>query len=184
MSTDCNPCVEEYCRIEGPTLQRVLEFKAFEFPLAGTAVVELLPSPGAVQRDADGRATLLHFAAGRFLVPGAIPDAARHLGALQAAGVGTVFDVDGKWQTFRLKGRGAERVLASTIDLGQVLQHRDCAALHLFDCPAILARRAEAFDVWVEASYASAFRECVLRAATTCYEATRDMRAGTGGLLP
>jgi sarcosine oxidase gamma subunit len=182
---DRKPDVEEYCRIEGPTLQRMLEFKTFEFPLAGTAIVELPASPGAVQRDAGGRATLLHFAAGRFLVPAPLPDMARHLGALQTAGVGAVFDVDGKWRTFALAGRGAERVLASTIDLGQVLQHRDCAALHLFDCPAVLARRAEAFDVWVEASYASAFRECVNRAATTCWEAMRDMRARrTDGMQP
>jgi sarcosine oxidase gamma subunit len=174
VNTDGNPDVEEYCRIEGPALQRMLEFKTFEFPLAGTAVVALPASPGAAQRDAGGRATLLHFAAGRFLVPSPLPDIARHLGALQAAGVGAVFDVDGKWQTFQLTGRGALRVLASTIDLGQALHHRDCAALHLFDCPAVLARRAEAFDVWVEASYASAFRDCVDRAAATCWEASKN----------
>jgi hypothetical protein len=36
---------------------------------------------------------------------------------------------------------------------------RDCAALHLFDCPAVLSRRGGGFEVWVEASYAAAFRE-------------------------
>jgi len=165
---DRKPDVAEYCRIEGPALQRMLEFKTFEFPLAGTAVAELPAPPGAVQRDAGGRAALLHFAAGRFLVPAPVPDLDRHLAALQAAGVGAVFDVDGKWRTFSLEGRGAQRVLACTVDLTQVLQHRECAALYLFDCPAILARRAEAFDVWIEASYASAFLECLQGAAAAC----------------
>jgi hypothetical protein len=36
---------------------------------------------------------------------------------------------------------------------------RDCATLHLFDCPAVLSRRGGGFEVWVEASYAAAFRE-------------------------
>ena len=177
MNVERKPDVEQYCRIDGPILQRVLEFKTFDFPLAGTAVVELPVSPGAVQRDAGGRATLLHFAAGRFLAPAPAPHMVRHLNALQTAGVGAVFDVDGKWRAFTLAGAGAARVLASTIDLGQVLKARECAALHLFDCPAVLACRSEGFDVWVEASYASAFGECLQRAAVTCCEALDEMRA-------
>lgn len=184
MNVERKPDVEQYCRIDGPILQRVLEFKTFDFPLAGTAVVELPASPGAVQRDAGGRATLLHFAAGRFLAPAPVPDMARHLIALQTAGVGAVFDVDGKWQAFTLAGAGAARVLASTIDLGQVLKARECAALRLFDCPTVLARGSEAFDVWVEASYASALGECVQRAAVTCCEALGAVRAGGIGTRP
>jgi hypothetical protein len=124
------------------------------------ATINLPASPGAVRRDAFGRATLLHFAPGRFLAPAPMSDMDRHLDALQAAGVGALFDVDGKWQAFALTGPGAEQLLANSINLGQVLGNRDCAALYLFDCPAVLARRADAFDVWVESSYAAACREC------------------------
>jgi hypothetical protein len=151
-----NPQAAEHCGIEGPALERMLEFKAFEFPLLVEASAGLPASPGAVQRDASGRALLLHFAAGRFLAPAPTPDRVRHLDALQAAGVGALFDVDGKWRRFALTGPGASRVLASAVDLGVALRHRDCAALQLFDCPAVLASRAGAFDVWVEASYATA----------------------------
>src|ERR1700722_20395968 len=151
---------------------KALEFKAFEFPLTRVAAAELPASPGAVQRDTDigastgtddgsstGRAVLLHFAPSRFLAPAPTPDTERRLLALQAAGVGVLFDVEGKWQAFALTAPGAERALSSTIDLTQALGGRDCAALHLFDCPAILSRRGAGFEVWVEASYAVAFRE-------------------------
>ena len=154
-----------------------LEFKAFEFPLTGAAAAEFPASPGSVRRDtgiaagagigagtgiddsSTGRAVLLHFAPGRFLAPAPTPDTERRLLALQAAGVGAVFDVQGKWQAFALTAPGAERALSSTIDLTQALGGRDCAALHLFDCPAVLSRRGGGFEVWVEASYAVAFRE-------------------------
>jgi hypothetical protein len=141
---------------------KALEFKAFEFRLTGAAAAELPASPGAVQRDTDvgaGRAVLLHFAPGRFLAPAPTADTERRLLALQAAGVGALFDVEGKWQAFALTAPGAERALSSTIDLAQALGGRDCAALHLFDCPAILSRRGGGFEVWVEASYAVAFGE-------------------------
>ena len=151
-----------------------LEFKVFEFPLTGATAAELPASPGAVQRGTEigagtgtgidngsstGRAVLLHFAPGRFLAPAPSPDTERRLLALQAAGVGAVFDEEGKWQAFTLTAPGAKRALSSTIDLAQALGGRDCAALHLFDCPAVLARLGGGFEVWVEASYAVAFGE-------------------------
>jgi sarcosine oxidase gamma subunit len=160
-----NSGVAALCRIEEPTLQRALEFKTFKFPLVAAAMTDLPASPGAVRRDPSGRATLLHFAPGRFLVPAPTADVVRQLEALQATRAGALFDVDGKWQAFVLTGPAAERVLASTVDLTQVLSDRDCAALRLFDCPAILAPRPNAFDVWVESSYASAFRDCASRLA-------------------
>jgi heterotetrameric sarcosine oxidase gamma subunit len=160
VNPDRNPPIAEHSRIEGPALQRTLEFKTFRFPLVAMATIDLPASPGTVRRDASGRATLLHFAPGRFLAPAPMPDMDRHLDALQAAGVGALFDVEGKWQAFALTGPGAERLLSYSINLAQVLGNRDCAALHLFDCPAVLARRADAFDVWVEGSYAAACREC------------------------
>jgi sarcosine oxidase gamma subunit len=151
---------------------KALEFKAFEFPLTGAAAAELPASPGTVQRDvgigADagidngsgtGRAVLLHFAPGRFLAPAPTPDTERRLLALQAAGVGALFDIEGKWQAVALTAPGAERALSSTIDLAQALGGRDCAALHLFDCPAILSRRGGGFELWIEASYAVALHE-------------------------
>jgi len=160
VNPDRNPPIAEHSRIEGPALKRTLEFKTFRFPLAAMATIGLPASPGTVRRDASGRATLLHFAPGRFLVPAPMPDMDRQLDALQAAGVGALFDVEGKWKAFALTGPGAERLLSYSINLAQVLGNRDCAALNLFDCPAVLARRADAFDVWVEGSYAAACREC------------------------
>lgn len=161
MNPDRNPSIAEHCQIEGPLLQRTREFKTFRFPFETRTTINLPPSPGAVQRDASGLALLLHFAPGRFLAPAPTREMERHLGALQAAGVGALFDVDGKWQEFVFTGPGAERVLSYSINLSQVLGNRDCAAVHLFDCPTVLARRADAFDVWVEGSYAAAFRESV-----------------------
>jgi sarcosine oxidase gamma subunit len=158
VSSDTRSDAVEYCRIEGPVLQHVLEFKTFEYRLSERAMIDLPATPGAVIRDASGRATLLHFAPGHFLIPAPTPDYSRHFEALQDAGVGALFDVEGKWQRFTMTGAGAARVLSSAINLTQVLAHRECAALHLFDCSSVLARRAGAFDVWVEASYANAFR--------------------------
>jgi sarcosine oxidase gamma subunit len=150
---------------------KALEFRAFEFPLTAAAA-ELPASPGALQRGTDmsagtsidsgsstGRAALLHFAPGRFLAPAPTPDTERRLLALQAAGAGALFDVEGKWRAFALTAPGAERALSSTIDLAQALGGRDCAALHLFDCPAILSRRGGGFELWIEASYAVALHE-------------------------
>jgi len=153
-----NPHVAPHCRIDGPILQGMIEFQTFRLPSAGTPMVDLSMSPGTLRRDASGRVTLLHIAPRRFLAPAPTLEIARELDALQAAGVGVRFDVDGKWQTFAATGGGVERVFSSTINLTQVLNGRDCAALHLFDCPAILARRTGAFDIWVEASYATAFQ--------------------------
>jgi heterotetrameric sarcosine oxidase gamma subunit len=158
VTPDPIPHATQSWRIEGPTQQRVLEFKTFEFPLVGAAMMDLPASPGSVRRDPSGRAMLLHFAPGRFLMPVPTPDIVRRLDALQVAGVGAAFDVDGKWQALALMGPSAEHALSSAINLTQALGDRECAALQLFDCPAVLARRANAFDVWVEASYATALR--------------------------
>jgi len=151
------------CRIEGPGESRALEFKTFVFPLVGAATTDLPAPPGAVQRDASGRPTLLHFAPGRFLAPAPPPDIARHLDALAGTGVGAVFDVEGKWRALAVLGAGAQRLLAESIDVAAVLAHRECAAVRLFDCPVVLAREPEGFSVWVEASYATDLREMLDR---------------------
>jgi heterotetrameric sarcosine oxidase gamma subunit len=159
------PPPEANCRIEGPGEDRGLEFKTYLFPLVGTATADLPAPPGAAWRDAGGRATLLHFAPGRFLAPAPSEELARHLAALEAAGVGALFEVSGKWRAFTVEGEGAVRLLAAGLDADAVLAHRDCAAVTLFDCPAVLARTAAGFALWVHASCASDLRAGLERLA-------------------
>jgi len=159
MNADCPSHAAASLRIEGPLLQRTYEFQTFKFPPADAAMADLPLSPGAVHRNASGQATVLHFAPGRFLLSGPEPDIIRHFAALQEAAIGALVDVEGKWRAFALSGPGVERALSSTVDLTLVLAERDCAALYLFDCPAVLAHRTHAFDLWVEASYAAALLE-------------------------
>jgi heterotetrameric sarcosine oxidase gamma subunit len=163
MIHELEPMDAQASRIAGPAPQRALEFKTFGFPLAAAASADLPASPGEVRRDGGGRPVVLHFAPGRYLVPAPTPEISRRLGALQDAGIGAVFDVDGKWQALTLEGPGARRLLAATFDPARVLTDRDCAALQLFDCPAVLACRAQAFDIWVEASYAQALLDRLQR---------------------
>lgn len=155
MSSAANASGVTACRIEGPSAIEAREFKTFMFPLVGTATADLPASPGAVQHDAAGSAALLHFAPGRFLVPAPGPNMIRHLDALAAAGVGAVFNVGGKWRAIRLTGAGAERLLAAAVDVAAVLSHRACAAVQLLDCPVVLARTGDGFELWVQASYAT-----------------------------
>jgi heterotetrameric sarcosine oxidase gamma subunit len=151
------------CRIESPGEGHALEFKTFLFPLVGTATADLPAPPGAAWRDGAGHATLLHFAPGRFLAPAPTAEIARHLAALEATGVGRLFDVDGKWRALTVAGPGAARLLSAGADAEAVLAHRDCAALTLLDCPVVLARVGEGFDLWVQASYATDLRASLER---------------------
>jgi hypothetical protein len=64
---------------------------------------------------------------------------------------------------------GAARLLAFTADIEAVLAGRECAALNLLDCPAIVARAAPGFRLWVQSSYAAHF----LATARHCGEALR-----------
>lgn len=145
------------CRLEARAPEPMLEFAAYGFPLGGAFVVGWPAAPGAVRHDADGRPVLLHFAPARWLVPAPHPDIAALLEAATEADAGVVVVVDGKWQAMELLGAGAARVLASTVDLEQALAGRECAALTLFDCPAVLARIPGGFAVWVRSSYAADF---------------------------
>jgi heterotetrameric sarcosine oxidase gamma subunit len=146
------------CRIDGPGDGVGLEFKTFLFPLVGTATADLPAPPGAAWHDGSGHATLLHFAPGRFLAPAPTAEMARHLAALESAGVGRLFDVRGKWRQLTVAGTGAARLLSAGVDVEAVLAHRDCAALTLFDCPLVLARSGQRFELWVESSYATDLR--------------------------
>ena len=163
MSQAHAPAAMEHLTLEGPVGGNGLEFKAFQFPLVGTATADLPAPPGAAWRDGAGHATLLHFAPGRFFAPAPAAELARHLAALEAAGIGRVFDVTGKWRALRVAGPGALRLLAAGADVEAVLAHRDCAALSLFDCPVVLAHASRAFDLWVPASYATDLRNSLER---------------------
>jgi hypothetical protein len=109
--------------------------------------------PGDVARDAAGRARLVHFAPGRWLAPA--PDAAlvTELSALERAAAGTLVEVSGKWCAVALEASLGKAVLASAIDVEAVLAGREAAAVMLFECPAVLARGALGYDLWVGASY-------------------------------
>jgi sarcosine oxidase gamma subunit len=152
--------------ISGPRGILALEFKTFAYPFYGDKGRELPPAPGAARRDDMGRATLLHFAPGRFLAPKPGLLIARYFETLAAAGVGVAFDVEGKWSNITLVGDSAQRLLSATIDTTEVLAHRECAAVRLFDCPSVLACQGRRdFEVWVEASYAEDLRRSFERVA-------------------
>jgi heterotetrameric sarcosine oxidase gamma subunit len=142
-------------------LARVVEFKAYSYPIAGAWAATFPTAPGAVARDGMGRCELLHIAPGHWLIPEPSPQVAARLDVAASAGAGVQIGVDGKWQAVRFTGPGAQRVLARTVALDAILDGRDCAALTLFDCPSIIARSDAAFDIWVQASYAADFMVCL-----------------------
>ena len=115
-------------------------------------------APGAVRRAADGRPELLHFAPGRWLVPEPTAALRAMLDTRAAEGCSAVVDVEGKWCRLALSGAGAARLLASGTSREGVLAGRDCAMLRLFDAPVVLARGAQGFEAWVQASYLASLR--------------------------
>jgi sarcosine oxidase gamma subunit len=76
------------------------------------------------------------------------------LTSLEREGLGMLIEVEGKWQEVRIAAEHARRILSRGIDVDAVLAGRDCAAIMLFDCPAILARHEETFNLWIAASFA------------------------------
>jgi heterotetrameric sarcosine oxidase gamma subunit len=129
---------------------------AREFVAYGTTVPPGWPDrPGAVLRAADGTAEVLFVAPSRWLLPAAT--ALATASAAVVAALGSLVDVTGKWVEMRLVGPEASRALASTVDVASLLAGRACAAVRLFDCPAILLREPEGYVLWVQASYATAF---------------------------
>jgi sarcosine oxidase gamma subunit len=112
--------------------------------------------PGAAQLGCDGRTSILHYAADRWLVSG--PGVSATLLAAAAPQAYATIDVTGKWQAFRLCGERSGRLLASTIDIETALAGRDCAGVTLFDCPAIVARTDGMYLVWVQRSYGTDFQ--------------------------
>jgi sarcosine oxidase gamma subunit len=147
----------DHCTIERQHSGRVLEFAAFRWPSSGFATADWPTEPGGVQRDAALRPQLLHFSPGRWLAPVPTPELEAQFAATASAGGGNSIDVTGKWQHLLVTGSGAGRLLACALDVAAVLEGRGCAAVVLFDCPAIIAQSSGGFELWVQASYGADF---------------------------
>lgn len=151
------------CQLERRETGAMFEFAAFGLPLAEALADSLPLLPGAVRHNSDSRPALLYIARALWLVCAPDADLAAWIDAAVEAGKGAVFDVEGKWHEFELRGADAARLLASTIDVETVLNARACAAVTLFDCPSILARLSDGFTIWVRASYAAHFATIAAR---------------------
>ena len=134
------------------------EFVAYPGRNMEAAAIGAWPAgAGQVLRDATGRSALLHFAPDRWLVPAPPPILLQELSSLERAGRGTLLDVEGKWQEVRIAPERAHHILSRGIDVETVLADRECAAVMLFDCPAILARSGATINLWIGASYLQSF---------------------------
>ena len=151
---------------------RTLEFISYAWPPDPGAHEGWPVDAGSVRRDAQQQPTLLHFAPGRWLAPDAGAKQQALLEAAAAIGAGASVDVTGKWYGLELSGPGATALLAFSIDIAAVLEGRECAAVTLMDCPAIVARSNSGFHLWVQASHARHF----LETAEQCGAALRRER--------
>jgi len=130
-------------------------------------------APGTVRRAADGRPAALHFAPARWLLPDPDAELDALLAKAVAAGAGIAFEVEGKWTAMALTGPEAARLLSSSLDVAALLESRGCAAVVLFDCPAVLATSGPGYIIYVQSSYAVDFEAAVAR-----------LRAAAGSLNP
>ncbi|MBS0388690.1 MAG: hypothetical protein JSR15_09440 [Proteobacteria bacterium] len=145
------------CHIERQPAQRVLEFVAFRWPADGCNAGHWPCAPGRAARDGAQHPRLLHIAPGRWLLPAPDETEQAQFDAAARAGQGAMIDVTGKWEHFTITGVGAARLLACTIDIHSVLEGRDCAAVRLFDCPAVVASMPDGYALWVQSSYVADF---------------------------
>ena len=112
--------------------------------------------------DSSTRTRPLPIAPGRWLWLDPDPEEANAAAATGAY----VVDVAGKWTAFTCGGTHARRALSTVIDVDSVLEARGCAAVALFDCPAVLARAGDdGFIVCVQSSYAASFEAAYACAA-------------------
>jgi sarcosine oxidase gamma subunit len=151
---------------------RMVEFVAFA-STPPSALAVLGPgalSPGGMRRAADSKPATLHVAPARWLLPDPDVELSAWLSAA-AAGVGTAVEVEGKWSALELSGPDAARLLSSSLDVGAVLESRDCAAVVLFDCPAVVATAAQGYFIYVQSSYAADFKAAVARLCADCRSA-------------
>ena len=114
-------------------------------------------APGAVRFDERSRPLLAHFAPGPWLASDPSPQTLALLNEAAGSGAGTLMNVTGKWDAMQIRGAGAMRLLACTVNCEVMLDNRGCAAATLFDCPAILMRSSDGFSVWVQSSYSAHF---------------------------
>jgi sarcosine oxidase gamma subunit len=117
-----------------------------------------------------GNSRLLHFAPGTWL---AIDYAAAAVPSELPADAIPV-EVTGKWICFKLAGALVPRVIAAGTQLKLVLDNRDCAALTLFDCPVVVLRATDAFELGIHSSYADCLRTALIAAANAAANSTAD----------
>ncbi|HTT02964.1 MAG TPA: hypothetical protein VMG11_12840 [Steroidobacteraceae bacterium] len=109
--------------------------------------------PGAIQRLSPTGA-ILFIAPGRWLLTGDVLESqAQELSVLRECGACLV-DISAKWCRFELAAARAPECLSRVIDVAQVLDGRDCAAVTILDCPALLARSGAGYELWVMRSFA------------------------------
>jgi hypothetical protein len=153
--------------MSSPGAERKRVETCFEFVTYGALPDDCrLPArPGQVSRDADGRPALLHFAPRRWLVvsPGANLKAG--LADLDDRGLGALVDVDEKWLPLRVGE--PSKSLGTCIAAGAVLRDRQCAAVSIFDCPAIIAGGESGIDLWVASSFVDTLRAAFRETAHT-----------------
>lgn len=150
--------VEKFdCRIDRLPAGCALEFVFYAWPTADPGLSDWSGTAGAIRRDPAQRTLMLHFAPGRWLVPEPSVETRAMLNKAALAGLGMIVEVTGKYDQLSITGPGATRLLACGIDIEAILQARECAALTLFDCPAVLARAPEGYAIWVQSSYAADF---------------------------
>ena len=143
------------CTLERLPAARMVEFVFFD-PFGDARGAGTAPLPGGARRGANGDPVILHFAAGRYLLPDPAPELHAWIAAAVAQGSGTAIEVEGKWEA-------AARLLSASLDVAAVLESRDCAAVVLFDCPAVLAAAATGYRVYVKASYIADFLTAIER---------------------
>jgi heterotetrameric sarcosine oxidase gamma subunit len=150
------------CTLERLPAARMVEFVFFD-PFGDARGAGLAPLPGGARRGANGDPVILHFAPGRYLLPDPAPELDAWMAAAVAQGSGTAIEVEGKWAALELSGPDAARLLSSSLDVAAVLESRDCAAVVLLDCPAVLAVAATGYLVYVKASYIADFSTAIER---------------------
>lgn len=105
------------------------------------------------------------------ILPDAVDPAT--LDGLRQADEGVLVEVSGKYHAVPFVDEAGRRLLASTVNLEAVLPAgRDCAAVTLFDAPAVLARADGGFIAWVTASHVRDFTAAADRAGRICEKMT------------
>jgi len=131
-----------------------MEVNSLQQPAA--SIEWLLPrTPGAAVWGVAGQTRSLHFAPNRWLLTEPMQEDISSIE--RAAGDSLVIvDVSGKWHRVSVDVVAGQRILRRGIDLTPTLCERSCAQVDLFDCPVILVRKAQEYELWVLSSYLNA----------------------------